>query len=288
MEILRMTAVNRKKRLNELYDTYIKERVGKEIVVGDGKADAQILFIGEAPGRYEVEEGKPFQGAAGKNFEEMLLAAGLARKDIYITNAIKHRLSKPGARNESKVNRPAKNTDIMLDLYYLGEEIRIIKPDIIVPMGNIPLRALYMLAGHGSCPSMGTVHGRIIELLLHNKPELTNATVTNDTATNDTATNDNKSDNESDSDNDRGNQEYRESRDSRSKSENRSNSDSRDINKALLLRVFPLYHPASIIYNRQLKDILIDDCTKLMDCINIERGIDNAKGISLPAGSISI
>ena len=62
-----------------------------QLVMGDGNADADIVFIGEAPGKNEDLQGKPFVGAAGKFLDEMLAAAGLQRPDVYITNIVKYR-----------------------------------------------------------------------------------------------------------------------------------------------------------------------------------------------------
>ena len=59
--------------------------------MGDGNLDADIVFIGEAPGKNEDEQGLPFVGAAGKFLNEMLASINLERKDVYITNIVKYR-----------------------------------------------------------------------------------------------------------------------------------------------------------------------------------------------------
>jgi len=61
-------------------------KTATQLVFGDGSPDAQIVFIGEAPGKNEDEQGLPFVGAAGKFLNEMLSGIGLTRKDVYITN----------------------------------------------------------------------------------------------------------------------------------------------------------------------------------------------------------
>src|SRR3982751_6480627 len=63
----------------------------KQLVFGDGNPDADLVFIGEAPGKNEDEQGLPFVGAAGKFLEEMLNLIGLKRSDVYITNIVKYR-----------------------------------------------------------------------------------------------------------------------------------------------------------------------------------------------------
>src|SRR5207237_10552963 len=61
------------------------------MVFGDGNPDAEIVFVGEAPGKNEDEQGLPFVGAAGRFLDEMLAGIGLKRADVYITNIVKYR-----------------------------------------------------------------------------------------------------------------------------------------------------------------------------------------------------
>ena len=98
-----------------------------QLVFADGNADAQIVFIGEAPGKNEDEQGKPFVGAAGKFLNEMLEMIGLRREDIYITNIVKY--------------RPPNNRDPLPDekdafLPYLQEQLDIIGPKLIITLGR--------------------------------------------------------------------------------------------------------------------------------------------------------
>lgn len=98
-----------------------------QLVFGDGSPDAQLVFIGEAPGKNEDIEGLPFVGAAGKFLNEMLALIGLSRKDIYITNIVKY--------------RPPENRDPYPDekaafLPFLRSQLLIIKPKIVVTLGR--------------------------------------------------------------------------------------------------------------------------------------------------------
>jgi uracil-DNA glycosylase len=98
-----------------------------QLVFGDGNPDADIVFIGEAPGKNEDLQGKPFVGAAGKFLDEMLAMIGLRREDIYITNIVKY--------------RPPNNRDPLPDekvafLPYLKEQLDIIQPKLIVTLGR--------------------------------------------------------------------------------------------------------------------------------------------------------
>lgn len=99
----------------------------KQLVFGDGSVDADIVFIGEAPGKNEDEQGKPFVGAAGKFLNEMLEMIGLERKDIYITNIVKY--------------RPPNNRDPLPEekkafLPYLQAQLEVIQPKIVATLGR--------------------------------------------------------------------------------------------------------------------------------------------------------
>lgn len=98
-----------------------------QLVFGDGNPDAQLVFIGEAPGKNEDLKGKPFVGAAGKFLDEMLASAGLARDDVYITNIVKYR--PPNNRDplpeEKKVFLP-----------YLQAQLEVIQPVMVATLGR--------------------------------------------------------------------------------------------------------------------------------------------------------
>src|SRR5687768_8601704 len=99
-------------------------------VPGEGPADARIMFIGEAPGWNEDQQGRPFVGAAGKFLEELLAAAGLNRGDVFITNIVKSR--PPG-------NRDPLPDEIAACEPWLGRQIEIIDPDVIVTLGRFSM-----------------------------------------------------------------------------------------------------------------------------------------------------
>lgn len=98
-----------------------------QAVPGDGSAEADIMFVGEAPGKNEDEQGKPFVGAAGKFLGEMLATINLKREDIYITNVVKYRPPE---------NRDPEPTEIEACMPWLHEQIKIIQPKIIVTLGR--------------------------------------------------------------------------------------------------------------------------------------------------------
>ena len=159
----------------------------KVYVFGDGNASAKIVMIGEAPGEQETLLGKPFVGKAGKNLDEFLSMTGLKRADLYITNVVKFRPVKISDKGRAS-NRPPTREEISLFVPFLQRELEIIQPEVIVTLGNVPLKAVVdQKAVIGSC------HGQ------------------------------------------------------------------------LMGKVFPLYHPASIIYNRALKDVYEEDVIRFAD-----------------------
>jgi uracil-DNA glycosylase family 4 len=98
-----------------------------QLVFGDGNPDADIVFIGEAPGKNEDLQGKPFVGASGKFLSEMLEGIGMKREDIYITNIVKY--------------RPPNNRDPLPEekkafLPYLQSQLEIIQPKAVVTLGR--------------------------------------------------------------------------------------------------------------------------------------------------------
>lgn len=98
-----------------------------QLVMGDGNPDADIVFIGEAPGKKEDEQGLPFVGAAGKFLNEMLAAADMNRSDVYITNIVKYR--PPNNRDPSPEEKKA-------FWPYLLKQIEIINPKVIIALGR--------------------------------------------------------------------------------------------------------------------------------------------------------
>lgn len=142
-------------RLNEFYQEYCKVFEGEQLVMGFGQSAARLLLIGEAPGKDEVLQGRPFVGAAGKQLTAFLAGAGLERDQVYITNAIKYRLYRENPKTGRLVNRPAKSEEISKNRVYLYREIDILTPEWIVTLGNVPLKALCPDA-----PGISQVHGR--------------------------------------------------------------------------------------------------------------------------------
>lgn len=116
-----------------------------QLVIGDGNLDAEVVFIGEAPGKNEDEQGLPFVGAAGKFLDEMLVHAGMKRSDVYITNIVKYR--PPNNRDPEPAEKEA-------FWPYLLKQLQIIKPKVVVTLGRHSME--YFLPGM----KISEIHGQ--------------------------------------------------------------------------------------------------------------------------------
>jgi DNA polymerase len=139
-------------QLDKVKQTIIDDNVCPELaatatnlVFGTGNPAAEIVFIGEAPGKKEDERGEPFVGAAGKFLNEMLEMIKLSRNDVYITNIVKYR--PPG-------NRDPFPEEKLAFLPYLKSQLSIINPLLIVTLGRHSLTCFLPSLQIGEC------HGR--------------------------------------------------------------------------------------------------------------------------------
>jgi len=122
-----------------------------QLVMGDGNLDADIVFIGEAPGKKEDLEGLPFIGASGKFLNDMLASAGMERKDVYITNIVKYR--PPNNRDPSAAEKAA-------FWPYLLEQLEIIQPKVVITLGRHSME--YFFPGQ----KIGEIHGQPKDVLI--------------------------------------------------------------------------------------------------------------------------
>ncbi len=122
-------------------------------VPGAGSYDAEVMFVGEAPGYWEDQKGLPFVGRAGKVLDELLAGIGLRREEVYITNIVKCRPPN---------NRDPTEEEIRACSPYLDMQIDIIRPRLIVPLGRHSMR--YILAKFGfRVEPISRVHGKTFE-----------------------------------------------------------------------------------------------------------------------------
>jgi len=136
-----MTRSDKTKQLEKIAQKMINDdplpelRAGaKPLVPGNGNADADIVFIGEAPGAREDEQGVPFVGAAGKFLAEMLDGIGLKREDVFITNIVKYRPPN---------NRDPLPAEIEASLPYLMQQLRVIEPKLVIPLGRHAMNVFF-------------------------------------------------------------------------------------------------------------------------------------------------
>lgn len=129
-----MMSKSKQARLDKLKNKIIADNVcpglatqATQLVFGDGSSDADIVFVGEAPGKNEDLEGKPFVGAAGKFLNQLLEMINIKRANVYITNIVKYR--PPNNRDPL----PEEKNDFMP---YLDQQINIINPKLIITLGR--------------------------------------------------------------------------------------------------------------------------------------------------------
>lgn len=115
-----------------------------QLVFGTGSPDAEVMFVGEAPGANEDKQGEPFVGAAGQFLNEMLASVGLTRRDVYITNIVKYR---PPA------NRDPTPEEVEAFKPYLVRQMAVISPKLVAFLGrhamNVFLPQLRISQAHG-------------------------------------------------------------------------------------------------------------------------------------------
>ncbi len=135
----------------------------KNLVVGKGNLSASIMFVGEAPGRNEDEQGLPFVGAAGKNLDKLLEKVGLNMNDVYIVNILKCRPPE---------NRPPSQEEIKAHTPWLLKQIEEMKPQVICSLGNYATK--FFLSDcdvdlMDKQPGITSVHGKVKTIDLHGK-----------------------------------------------------------------------------------------------------------------------
>jgi uracil-DNA glycosylase family protein len=112
------------------------------VVFGEGPRSATVMFVGEQPGDQEEQSGHPFVGPAGKLLDAALEEAGIDRKTVYVTNAVKHFKYERGAKSKRRIHKKPNDTEIRACHPWLEEEIRLTKPRAIVVLGATAAQAL--------------------------------------------------------------------------------------------------------------------------------------------------
>ena len=143
-------------------------KTGTQTVFGQGAEHAQVMFVGEQPGDREDREGKPFVGPAGRVLDEALEEAGIDRRRVYITNAVKHFKWKP--QGKRRLHQKPNAAEINACRPWLDGEIAVVKPHLLVLLGATAAQALLgrdfrvsvqraqLMERPGLPPMMATVH----------------------------------------------------------------------------------------------------------------------------------
>jgi DNA polymerase len=113
-----------------------------QTVFGEGSSRARIMLIGEQPGDKEDIAGHPFVGPAGKVLDEALAAAGIPRRDVYLTNAVKHFSWTPTERGKRRIHKKPRYSEIRACRPWLEAEIAVTRPHVIVCLGATAAQAL--------------------------------------------------------------------------------------------------------------------------------------------------
>lgn len=116
----------------------------KNVVFGVGNIDAELMFVGEAPGAEEDVQGEPFVGAAGQLLTRIIQAMGLTRQTVYIANILKCRPDTPG---QTYGNRKPTPEEMQTCIPYLEAQIDLIKPKVMVALGGTATEGLLGLGG---------------------------------------------------------------------------------------------------------------------------------------------
>ena len=135
-----------------------KERIANKVfpVIGEGSHFAEIMFIGEAPGKNEAATGKPFCGKSGKILDELLDSVGVKREDVYITNVVKDRPT---------LNRDPYPSEIEIYSPFLDRQIEIIKPKVIATLGRFSMAYIMNKYGFGeSLKTISLIHGKVFDV----------------------------------------------------------------------------------------------------------------------------
>ncbi|MDH7504346.1 MAG: uracil-DNA glycosylase [Verrucomicrobiota bacterium] len=127
----------------------------RNVVFGVGNPAARLMFVGEAPGTEEDEQGEPFVGKAGQLLTKIIQTMGLRREEVYIANILKCRPDTPG---QATGNRKPTPTEMTTCLPHLLEQIKIIKPEIIVALGGTAVEGLF-----GKTQGITRVRGQWLE-----------------------------------------------------------------------------------------------------------------------------
>jgi uracil-DNA glycosylase len=115
-------------------------RPATQTVFGEGRKSSRLMFVGEQPGDREDLAGKPFVGPAGREFDRGLEAAGIERRDAYLTNVVKH--FKFEERGKRRIHQTPKRFEVQACMPWLRAELDVVQPEALVLLGAVAAKAL--------------------------------------------------------------------------------------------------------------------------------------------------
>jgi DNA polymerase len=128
-----------------------------QVVPGEGPARARIMMVGEQPGDREDTAGKPFVGPAGGVLDKAIAAAGIDRRQVFVTNAVKH--FKFEMRGKRRLHKKPNAHEIERCRWWIDLERAIVKPKVVVALGATAVRSLM-----GRPMTIGKIRGRVLEM----------------------------------------------------------------------------------------------------------------------------
>ena len=136
-------------------------------VFGEGPVDAALVLVGETPGDQEDKHGRPFVGPAGRVLDRALADSGIARGDVYLTNAVKH--FKWTARGKRRIHQRPNGTEIKACEFWLEAELGVVRPGLVVLLGAVAGEAMFGShfrvgehKGKVEDASLGSWHGLVV------------------------------------------------------------------------------------------------------------------------------
>ena len=114
---------------------------GTQTVFGEGAPSARVMLIGEQPGDVEDQQGRPFVGPAGKLLDKLLIEAGINRRQVYVSNAVKHFNWEP--RGKRRIHKKPNAMEIAACRPWLEAEIAVVKPKVIVCLGATAAQTIF-------------------------------------------------------------------------------------------------------------------------------------------------
>lgn len=151
--------MNKQQQLDKVYKKILACKIcpiGKSgrPVVGEGNADADVVFIGEAPGKLEAETGRPFIGRSGQLLRSLIRGIGLKEEEVYISSPVKYL---PNGKDGTPGGTPT-STDIAHGRIHLMEQLAVIQPKVVMLLGRVSAEGVLQKK-----VAVASEHGRIIE-----------------------------------------------------------------------------------------------------------------------------